>query len=194
MLVGLRLAIENRLMAGDVPIVVAHFADSFSKVQQAIETWGIDYDVVAKPIDSQWLAERIAAAGQNSAFICLAEMLGRANLSPRTDRSSRRIGMMIVERHPLTARDDRIEEFCRSVSSPVDLGYFFSFDDPVVREWVSESALKILELFGMRQNELVTSKMISRRLKQALVRNARLYTTQQPADSASEWMAINRSR
>lgn len=191
-LAGLREAIDSQAHSDQVFVLVAHFSDSFTSLQDALESWSIDYEVVTSAIDSNWLAGLDSIAGKKPVYLTLAEMLTVETTRMYQRMSAPLLGVIAIDLHPLPEKDFRLEQYCRSLPCPVELGYFLSFDDVVVRQAISDNAIRILDLFGMRENELVTSLMISRRLKQFLTRRARLYGTDHPAPSAAEWFIANK--
>ena len=191
LLAGLRQAIENRQTTDQVLIVVAHFADEFTAVQQAFESWGTAYDIVTRTIDGAWLDALDPVDQGHRLFLCLSAMMSPEHLDGLSLNDSIHFGVLVVERHPLPARDRQVEEFCRALPGAVELGYFLSFDQSVLRRTVDDAFIKILKMFGMGENELITSNMVSRRIKMVLQHNARKYGTDHPADSADEWFERN---
>lgn len=192
LLTGLREAIENRKYSDQVLVLVAHFAETFTSLQDALESWTIDYEVITSTVDSKWLTGLDAASGKKPVYLSLAQMLAAENVRACQPVTSPQLGVIVIDLHPLPEKDCRLEQFCRSLPHPVELGYFLSFDDAVVRQAISDNAVRILDLFGMGENELVTSLLLSRRLKQFLSKKAKLYPTDHPAYSAAEWFITNK--
>ncbi len=191
-LAGLGQALDKRLASDQVLIVVAHFAEEFTAVQEAFESSHAPYEIVSRPIDSSWLDDLKTGEHGSRLFLCLSDLLSSDNLAGRTLDPSVHFAVLVVERHPLPIRDQRVEQFCRALPGTVELGYFLSFDQSVLRRAVDNAFIQILNMFGMGENEMITSNMVSRRMKMVLQQNARRYMTDSPADSADEWFQNNR--
>ena len=93
-------------------------------------------------------------------------------LQDQTRHSDQMVALMVLERHGDIRRDDSIESFCRSAPMPIELGYFLSLDDPLVKEVVSPTSRLVLEQMGLEEHELITSNLITRRLDKSLRRRS----------------------
>lgn len=191
MLLGVHQAFAQKRQLGETVIVAAHFGQTFESLQKSLEHSTIEYEVISSPIGPTWIEDRVRER-RGRLFITLADLLDSNRLGQAPPRRDFRLGVVMIERHPLIQHDRAVELFCRAVPCCVDLGYFLALTDPVVRSVVGGATLKILDMFGMRQNEMITSKMISSRMKKELRRKAASYVSDLRADSSEQWMAINR--
>ncbi len=188
---GLRDALVPRIEQGECFLIVTHFADTFIELQDKLASWSIDYQINSSPMSPFAIREMVLSA-QAPVTLSLSGLLRNDATATEAFERDKKIGIMVVERHPDGVSDDALEQFSRSIPCYVELGYFLSFEDAVVAELVHGSALKILDLFGMGENELITSNMISRRLKNLLKHNSRFYKTNHAADSAKQWLELNK--
>lgn len=187
---GLRKAITDRVDAGDRVLLVAHFPDKFEEIQNSLHSWSLDYDILSKTTGPKNLIE-VFNQNQGKILLCLSSLLLIEETVAEALKELDRICVMVIERHPQMAIDNDLENFCRSIPAKVELGYFLSFEDEILKNLINETTLRILDMFGMGQNELITSNMISRRLRFVLNQNSKSYATSLPADSAREWMERN---
>ena len=190
MLAGVRDALQNRMEKGEKFLIVTHFADAFSEIQDKLADWGFDYQINSAKLNAS-AAKQLVLDSNSQIVLSLSGLLQFEATSDSFD-SENKICVMVLEMHPGGKLDDELQQFCRSIPCHIEMGYFLSFEDAVLSPLVGDSTLKILDMFGMGENELVTSNMVSRRLKYALKHNAWYYTTDHPADSAAEWMQVNK--
>lgn len=189
LLEGLRKAISDRADREECYLIVAHFPERFEQLQGKLHAWSMDYEILDKPLNPAAIARRFETS-DSRLLLCLSSLLVPDPTSASLDES-RTICLMATERHPSITHDDRLEDFCRSIPTRVEFGYFLSFDDATVKNLINESTLRILDVFGMGENELITSNMISRRLRTVLTQNLKKFQTDHKADSAEEWIRIN---
>lgn len=175
--------------------MVCHFPETFSSIQSQLEQWGQDYVVVENPISTaqvdQPTAEDQPLIQPGPIKLVLADLIETPSERRALVKSDAKLALMVIERHPLCTHDQRIDAFARSLSVRVELGYFMSLEDKVVKDVVNDTTLQILKQLGMNDHELIASQMLTRRLNKLLKRRAAKYTTDYPADSAAEWLTLN---
>jgi hypothetical protein len=169
-----------------------HFTDTFTSLQVELETWQVEYEIVTQPIDPNQL-ERTGLLSASKIKIVLADLIPEVGdellLEPNHDHA---IAMIVVERHPHKKYDDQLEAFARSLPVKVEFGHYLSLDDDVIRLVINETSIKILKQLGMNEHELIASSMVTRRLNKMLQRVAETFRSDEPADSARQWLEINR--
>lgn len=190
---GIRSALQEITSdRAHVAVLVTHFADAFTQLQDTLEESQINYEVLTGKLNRQWFASLPDA--ECRVWLTLAEMLEpfppQAKDQLAADQPVR-ISVLVAEKHPLASRDEHVQEFCQTLPCKVKWGYFLSFEDALVGKLVDERALKILDMFGMGQYEMISSKMVSNRLNVALKKMQSNYHSQQPADSAAQWLENN---
>ncbi len=181
--------------------LVAHFTNTFMALQDELESWNVDYEVVTQPLDITSLSES-SLIQPGRTYLVMASLLecdGLASLqqpdhshSQKPDPASVPIAIIMVERHPHLKYDQRVESFGRRIPAcSVEFGYFNSLDDVVLGLVINETLMTILRQLGLNDHELITSTLVSRRLEKMLNRVAPTYLTDHPADSASDWIQLN---
>jgi hypothetical protein len=178
--------------------LIAHFPETFMALQDELETWETEFEVVTQPVKIEEF-ERAGLAQQGKVYLILAQLLqheadhGDTNPFAKdinaTDSTT--IAMIMVERHPLISHDERLEKFGRAIPRTVEFGYFNSLDDEVLSHVINDTLLTILKQLGLNDHELITSTLVSRRLEKVLKRVASTYKSDLPADSAREWIKLN---
>ncbi len=187
---ALRCSIEQRSGPNQVVFLVAHFPDIFCELQEALDVWNIPYDVIRKMINRRWM-EQILPDKQPPVFLTMAEMFEPEMSSIEPIHKTPEIAIMVAERHPLDHHDREIEKFARQIPWPVELGYFLAMDDEIMNHFVNPDLILLLKQLGLREHELISSHMVTRRLNQATKKMSRNVEREQQADSAQEWFRLN---
>ena len=187
---GIIDAVRQRENQDRFLLVVSHFPETFFQIQDAFNDEGIAYELVEEPtsgdIVDQWRDE----ANHGRVRLALASLL-QTDLDdePRYQRTPS--SMIVCERHPLPRHDRRLREFCGYLGCPMRLGYFVSLKDPIVKPLVGEWTEMVLRQMGLRDHELVTSHLVSRRLEVGFRKLDRRVIEEHAADSPDEWLRLN---
>jgi preprotein translocase subunit SecA len=198
---ALKDSIESEQNANKSIWLVVHFTDTFLQLQNQLDSWDSNYEVVSAPVNASDL-QRKNLLDPSAIKIVLSDLMpsfesdevqvsdsGQAESG--SEKKTQRLAIIVVERHPLPAHDKKIETFARQCRFPVELGYYMALDDAVIKTVVNETTIKLVQQLGMQEHELISSHMISKRLAKALQRNSQAYTGDRPADSAEQWLEMN---
>jgi hypothetical protein len=151
-----------------VVIVVAHFNDCVQQLQTAVA--GLD---------------------QERVFVTCAELLADRTPTDFAADPSTSILIIVGERHPLQSHDDVILEFARSQPDRCLVVYHVSLEDPLLKPFAGEWVERILRQLGMKEDEAIESRLVSRRIQTELEKIARRATGDAPANSVEEWLERN---
>jgi len=174
--------------------LVAHFLDTFTDCQEMLEQNEIDYIVETETVSESWF-ETHSQSADTHVRLLLADLAEPLVTDPDTateqaDISSLRIAMMVVERHPFGPNDDVIVKFAESLPAKVEIGYFLSLDDEIVKQMVPTQMIDLLKAMGLQEQDLISSSMVTKRLKKLIVRGSRDDQQGGAFDSAKEWFAL----
>lgn len=186
----LKTAISQQQQQGSRIWIVAHFADTFVELQDLLEEWQIEYEICDRELQPQTALDSTRDK-DNSVLLVLSDLLTLTDSAELAFDDSVTIAMIVVEKHPLVAIDDKLEAFSKSLPCRVRFGYYLAIDDVVVRKVINETTIQILKQLGMKEHELITSNMVTRRLDKVLKREGKLLNTNHRADSAEEWYQLN---
>jgi len=187
---SLRDSIDQRSGPDQAIFLVAHFPAVFTELQDALEAWNLPYDIITQVVNEQWL-ESLPAEDRPPIFLTMAAMLEPDMPAVKTFHPSLSVALMILERHPLEHHDRRIESFARQLPCPVEMGYFLAMDDEIMKQFINQDMILLLKQLGLRDNDLVTSHMVTRRLNRATKKLSKQVKQEQPALSAREWFRLN---
>ena len=150
-------------------ILVAHFEECLGELQKAIEAIPI-----AGPVTTT-----------------LAEHLKNIPATRQALAESETIDIIVGERHPLRAHDEAVSEFARSLSCRCRLVFHVSLEDGLMKIFAGEWVQQTLRQMGLREDEVIRSRMVARRLAGAQQKVAAAVTSDLPARSAHEWIQKN---
>lgn len=151
-------------------LLVAHFRDCLEELRAVVEQGGFD---------------------PQSVIVATAEVL-KGRSAPRLGSDeSQTIDIIVAERHPLQSHDAAIAEFAESLPCRCRLVHHVSLEDPMMRTFAGEWVQNVLQRLGMKENEAIESRMVTRRLQVAAQKIEGQAVSDLPADSAEEWLQRN---
>jgi len=171
---GIAATVTETLEAGDAPTVillVAHFEDCLTAIRGLLDTGVID---------------------DPRAFCLLAtELTTLTNTLMGLDESAC-IDLVVAERHPLGEMDAAVLRFAEGLPCRCRLVHHASLEDALLRQFAGEWVQSILEELGMKHDEAIESRMVSRRIAQAQKKNVPSATVvDQTFASAEAWYEAN---
>ncbi|MDA7885242.1 hypothetical protein N9B31_09415 [Mariniblastus sp.] len=171
--------------------LVVHFFDTFTWLQDQLDESDIPYEIETSAIDAKRLSYDTLVTQKGVRLVLAKTLLSVGDSSNPDVDLERSLAVIVLERHPLLEHDLRIERIARSFPVRVEYGHYLALDDAVVRMVVNDATIKILQQMGMNDHELITSTMVTRRLKKVLRRMQSSFQFDRDADSAPEWIELN---
>jgi hypothetical protein len=140
----------------------------------------------------QRLEELVAAIySKRPLRVCLAKAFAdEVRLGPAPE-AGQGIEIIAAEHHPHPKHDEAILRAAEELPYPCRLTYHISLDDALLRVFNSRSVADLLRRLGMKEDESIRSKMVTRRLKEAQKKIAESTIGDQSAESAVEWLGLN---
>ena len=192
---GIRKTLQAPTLKNKSTWLIVHFIDTFTEIQERLELWGLEYEIVSSKLNASQL-ERTGLITNQSFPAPLKLILSELIPAPQDSAAllpadlDQHVAMIILERHPQIRHDQRLEAFARSVPLMVEFGYFLALDDPTVQLSFDEKVAEILEQLGLK-DQLVSSNMVTKRLETVLKRIADDFGGDTPCDSAEQWLMVN---
>lgn len=177
-------------------VLITHFPATFERVQQILEDAELCPEIAPLKFGPDFLLNLLESPTQGSppVLLALAQTFDESSLDrPLPSRRDLKVSFMVLERHPCLAEDRRLDQIARVWPFSVRLGYLLSLQDPVIRYCIHPMAIEVLKQLGLRDQQLVTSELVSRRLEKVLQRinlPASQTSSSRPLteDSAEEWL------
>jgi len=192
---GIRKTLQSPSQENRSTWLVMHFMDTFTEIQERLEEWGLEYEIVSTKLNASQL-DRTGLITNQSFPAPLKLILSALVPAPQDSTGllppdpDKHVAMIMLERHPQIRHDQRLEAFARSVPLLVEFGYFLALDDPTVLLSFDEKIVQILQQLGLK-NQLVSSNMVTKRLETVLKRISNDFSGDTPCDSAKEWLLVN---
>ena len=149
---------------------VAHFRDCLEELQATVSQGGVD---------------------RQSVITITAEQLIEQSPSVIAPGSTQSVEILVAERHPLPEHDTAIAEFAQTLPCRCRLIHHVSLEDAVMQAFAGEWVHNVLRQLGMKETESIESRMVGRRIQQALQKTAQQAVSDLRADSAEEWLRRN---
>lgn len=189
-------AIRFRQTLDRAIVLITHFPATFERIQQLLEDNRLAPEIAPLKFGPDFLIGLLESSAQGAppVLLALAQTFDDSSLDrPRPARRDLKVSFMVLERHPSLEADRRIDQFARIWPFAVRLGYLLSLQDPVIQYCIHPTAIEVLKQLGLRDQQLVTSEMISRRLEKVLQRinlPANQISPGRPLaeDTALEWL------
>ena len=185
-----RLQNQSQLPIDSAIFIAAHFPEEFFRLQEELDNHGLEYEIITRPLDSQWFLDH-SVGDTNILYLALAEFLTETTFGENEVFGSA-LDLIVIDRHPEPFRDALLEQFARDFPAITRMGYFLALDDRVLRSVVNETTLLVLQQMGIDDQGLISSGIISKRIKKVLAREQKQRTEEgTPADSAEDWFELN---
>lgn len=168
---GIRTRLGESSTDGCIAVIlVSHFTDVAERLQSISDSYSGSIPLIS--VSASELSSRIARDLQAS--------------------ENQLIEMIVAERHPLLEEDDRVlKEFAEDLPCKCRVSYHISLEDPLMAVFVNDNVRKMIRMLGMKEDEVIQSNMVHRRIRQAQQKFTQSATGNAPADTAQEWMEKN---
>ena len=160
--------IKERHAAGQ-PILIGTIAVETSELLSAIlKAHAIPHDVLnAKQHERE--AEIVAHAGEKGRITIATNMAGRGTDIKLTPESVEAGGLYILgtERHESRRIDNQLRGRSGRQGDPGESRFYISLEDDLVRIFAGDSLKKKMQFFGMQEDEIIESRMVSKTIERA---------------------------
>lgn len=151
------------------PVLIGTIAIETSELLSAILTAnGIEHDVLnAKQHERE--AEIVAHAGQAGRITIATNMAGRGTDIKLTPESIAAGGLYILgtERHESRRIDNQLRGRSGRQGDPGESRFYISLEDDLVRIFAGESLKNKMIFFGMQEDEIIESRLVSKTIERA---------------------------
>jgi preprotein translocase subunit SecA len=160
--------IKERYAAGQ-PVLIGTIAVETSELISAIlESHAIPHEVLnAKQHERE--AEIVAHAGEKGRITIATNMAGRGTDIKLTPESIAAGGLYILgtERHESRRIDNQLRGRAGRQGDPGESRFYISLEDDLVRIFAGDSLKKKMQFFGMQEDEVIESRMVSKTIERA---------------------------
>lgn len=172
--------------------MLSHFESTFLQNQVALQEAGFEFEILANSLDPHAFVERWSGV-KHTVILTMAQMLQldehHRQLSGKLSDQS--FSVIVTERYPVTANDEKLEQFFSGCNAEVEMGYLISFEDPILGHLLGERFIGLLKQLGLGSHDLVSSTMTHRALSRQLARATASITQEIQAESPQEWIRLN---
>lgn len=171
--------------SGRSVLLLSHFDATVSQLAVSLQAKGIGYERFASlnPSDlCQQLSPRVWL-GSARAFRVTHE------LSVRISATS--LEIIVAEHHPLQSEDEELSRAAAKLSCNAQLCFYFSFDDPLMRYFGSDSMKALFERLGIDKSDCISHHLINTAIQTAQEKIERKVGRGVPTHSVEDWFKYN---
>jgi hypothetical protein len=201
---GLAKQVREDLPNNDLLIVASHFPGRLEEIRERFDSESIPVRLIDRPIRASLIDREFDRGADRVVTLALTNSLVRDVQSPAVD-PSHKVRILVRERHLLRSFDQHVEGFAAGLPCSASLEFFVSMDDALLQMFTDASVRDLLRRMGMKEDEVLSSSLIGRRLKGAQDRVQERYekwggeradgelqqflSSHAPCASAEEWLA-----
>jgi hypothetical protein len=175
----------------DQLLLVAHFPSTLERLEQLLATENVESETLEDRVDPDRLRREFERSGLETVRVVPADGLEVPADSACVPADSPSVSVLVPQRHPLHAQDERIVEFIEKLALPVRIRFHASLDEPLMQRFAGDWVQNMLRSLGMTEDEALESRMVARRLEEAQRQVAAAQFGDERADSAEEWFERN---
>ena len=166
-------------------LVLAHFPHTRDAIEAALRG-RVEVERAESPADVRAL---LAAPETRAVGLALVEHLPED--SPAVvGQTTKPLSILVVERHPLRAHDDRVEQLARTLPYPSRVQFHLALDDALLERFVPERIRALFEQLGMSPDEEISHPLVSEAVEGVQRQVARAEPPQEEVEvrSSEEWL------
>jgi preprotein translocase subunit SecA len=151
------------------PVLIGTIAvETSEQLSHVLQAHGIEHDVLNAKNHARE-AEIVEHAGSPGHVTIATNMAGRGTDIKLTDESRAAGGLYILgtERHESRRIDNQLRGRSGRQGDPGESRFYISLEDDLIRRFAGDSLKKNMERFGMKEDEVIESSFVSKRIEAA---------------------------
>lgn len=171
---------------GRLTLLLSHFPEAFAELQLAFDNEKIKYAMLDGEDPETQLQQIVfdrtqqPVLGWSGSFLSVGESEG--------DRWDIPMSIVVIERHPRVESDVALRKYFRRLSNDVRIGWYLSFEDPVVSTCIGQNGIDLMKLLGMKFNDVISSELLGARINRVLRSKNRKCDPDLEFKSAKHWV------
>ena len=166
-------------------LVLSHFESTLVRLTAALRQKGMVYERFSSlnPAELCFSAPGKVWFGSASAFQVAYEMTAAADTTT--------LEIIVAEHHPMHSRDKSLVDAAAKLSCNAQLCFYFSLDDPVMKQFGAETIKALFERLGIDKNECISHHLINTAIRTAQEKIETQVGRDVPTHSAEDWFRYN---
>ena len=167
-------------------LLLSHFPEAFAELQLAFDCVNAKYTMLDGEDPEGQLQQIVFEQLQQPVLGWSGSFLSAGELE--SDRWDIPMSIIVIERHPRVEFDVTLRRYFRRLSNDVRIGWYLSFEDPVVNACIGQNGIDLMKLLGMKFNDVITSEMLGARINRVLKSKNRKCDPNLEFKSAKHWV------
>jgi len=186
--------VNQCITSGRSVLLLAHFPSTLAAFGEELTSRELTLAAIPDHLTSAAALKLGAAESAPRVLFGLTRQLRSDEFPPPAEAPPSPLAVLVLERHFLRAHDESITQFAAGLGSRVEVVFHSSLEDSLMRLFAGEWVLNVLRQLGMKEDEVIESGLVARRLASAQAKVAADVAKggeERPADSPEEWLAVN---
>ena len=178
---------QQALAAGGRVLIVHHFADTFDRLEPALQERGIPW------VHAEYGGDITQLIGEDPAraIVVLSSKLRPATHPPARRDATRPWTIVVVGAHALLRAEEHVDRFGEGLPFQTQVVRHVALDEPTMRVFAGERVKSLMKKLGLDDSEPVDHPWVNDSVRKAQkVLEARA-NGDRPARSADEWIRLN---
>jgi hypothetical protein len=178
------------LGSGSSVVAVAHFRASFSQVQVAFTSAGLNAFLCQTTFDQGDLTSAVSAEIP-SLGLAMADPVPSLSFEPLIARRVPPLAWLVAEHHPLQSGDDAILPVVQSLEGRHTVVFYDSLDSALLNRYGGKEVQRLFAMLGLGEDQYVSHPMVANTIRNAQKGISRKATSPLSAHSAEAWFQQN---
>lgn len=170
---------------GHSVLLLSHFEATLASLAAALREKGISYERC-----SSFNSAELSMPAPGKVWLGLARAFQVANPMTAANEGSA-LQIMVAEHHPMQSPDREIVDAAAKLSCQVQLRFYFSLDDPVMRHFGAASIKALFERLRIAKTECISHHLINTAIRTAQEKIESQVGKDVPTHSADDWFKYN---
>lgn len=166
-------------------LLLSHFESIVASLATMLHARGVRHEQF-----SSLSTASFCASPAGTVWLSRAQTLAAANwMTGSAVRSN--LEIIVAEHHPMHSRDHEIADAAGKLSCDVELVFYFSLDDPLMKHFGSDGTRVLFERLGIDKDECISHHLVNTAIRTAQEKIEDRVGRDVPAYSAADWFKYN---
>lgn len=183
--------IRQHLKANRAVLLLAHFPSTLEALTVALCDRNLTCERFPTPLTPAGVLREIETRRSPTILAGLVRDLLPEMFPSDEECADAGMEIVVAEMHFLRRHDDTVIAFAGEIGTQCQVTFHTSLEAPLMTMRVGEGIKGILRQLGMQEDEVIESRMVTRRIRRTQDKIAAQVDEDQPTDSPEEWVTVN---
>lgn len=170
---------------GTVVLVLSHFPSSLTKLTALMREASVPHQNF-----STYDSSLLCSATPGTLWTGLARAFSSPH-APQVTSLGPKLKILVIEHHPRASKDQELMDVSAKLSCQVELCFYFSLDDPLLRHFNGDAIQKLFKTLGIAESESLSHPLITTAIRSAQEKIERQVMKDLQTESIEDWFRYN---